>query len=262
LRILWIEDNEDVQKAFASFFQKNGVSVCSAACGATGLRWLAREVFDAVLLDLDLPDMSGIAIAKQLRAKGNTTPVVVLTAYPAPTSAFEAGQLKLSFYLEKPIDPQKLYDRLQSAIVGSIGETTTRRHAFPPIAGHVRDRISALIVRGVLAEVDLPTTAKWGTHVGVAEGTLRGWCATAEISPKRALLFTRILRALNIHRTSGKPILESLEIADKRTIRKVLFLAGLAPSEGGVAAVSVNEFLATQRLVTDEAILASVARHL
>lgn len=259
MRILWIEDNEDVQKAFAAFFHTKGVSVCSAPCGAVALQCLAREVFDAVLLDLDLPDMSGIAIAKQLRASGNETPVVVLTAYPAPSSAFEAGQLHLSFYLEKPIDPQKLYDRLLSAIVRSIDETTTRRDASPPIAGHVRDRISAMIVRGVHSDADLVTTARWAKHVGVAEGTLRGWCATAAISPKRALLLTRILRALTIQRTSGTPILESLEIADKRTIRKVLFMAGLPLSERGVAPIAVKEFLATQRLVTDEAILASVA---
>jgi CheY-like chemotaxis protein len=260
VKVLWIEDNEDIPKAFSSFLKKNGVMVSEASCGAAALRRLARDAFDVVLLDLDLPDVSGVELAKQIRAAGISTPVVVLTGFPAPTSAFEAGQLGMSCYLEKPIDPQKLFDRLISATTGSIDEATNPHSASPPIVGHVRDRIAAIMVRGALASVDLSTIAKLGKHVGVAQGTFKGWCATAQIAPKDVLLFTRILRAINLQRTSGKPIEQNLEIADRRTIGKILLKAGLEATLGATTRISAGEFMASQHLVTDDALLASVSQ--
>ncbi len=212
-----------------------------------------------MLLDLDLPDIHGVDLARQIRAAGNRTPIVVLTGYPAPTSAFEAGQLGLSSYLEKPIDPKILHERLVSATKKSTDHIAIRNEISIPVEGSARDRIGAVVVRGAFAQSDLPTLDRWGEHAGVAGSTLKGWCATVKIAPRKALLFTRVLRAVIIQQTTGRAIVDSLEILDRRTLRRVFLLAGLQSSEDGVVAISVKDLLDRQHLIIDRALITRIS---
>src|SRR5258705_13975503 len=78
-RILLIEDDSRLGEMVSEYRGESGFRVSVAAGGRAGLERLAREPFDALVLDLMLPDMDGLEVCRELRAKSDT-PVLMLTA--------------------------------------------------------------------------------------------------------------------------------------------------------------------------------------
>ena len=78
-RILLIEDDTRLAEMVRDYLDGAGFRVTRAPNGATGLTMHAREVFDAVVLDLMLPDMDGLSVCSQIRARA-ATPILMLTA--------------------------------------------------------------------------------------------------------------------------------------------------------------------------------------
>ena len=80
MRILVIEDEIKLREQLVSRLEKQGYAVDAASDGEEGL-YLAREhPFDAAVIDLGLPKLSGIDLIRQLRAEGSVLPVLILTA--------------------------------------------------------------------------------------------------------------------------------------------------------------------------------------
>ena len=83
MRLLIIEDNQRLCQAVAESLRAQGFAVDTAASGAEGLRvWKAAD-YDAAVLDLMLPDGTGLDALKEMRDRGNMTPVLILTALGA-----------------------------------------------------------------------------------------------------------------------------------------------------------------------------------
>src|SRR2546430_1902232 len=78
-RILLIEDDSRLAEMVSEYLGESGFRVSIAAGGRAGLERLAREPFDALVLDLMLPDMDGLEVCRELRAKSDT-PDLMLTA--------------------------------------------------------------------------------------------------------------------------------------------------------------------------------------
>jgi MoxR-like ATPase len=93
---------------------------------------------------------------------------------------------------------------------------------------------------------DPKTFYQWGRLVGASRSTLATWCRGAGVSPRRSLQLARLLRALVL--TDGRLTLlqQVLDIAEPRTLQRLLERAGLRPDENQVPAM---DFLARQRLV-------------
>ncbi len=88
---------------------------------------LARETFDVVMLDMDMPNVSGMDILRSMRAKGDTTPVVVLTGVSDVDLAVRAMKLGAFDYLTKPVDDENLLQVLGNAIeTRALHETIDR----------------------------------------------------------------------------------------------------------------------------------------
>ena len=79
-RILTIEDDAAIRRGIVDALQFAGYDVCQAACGAEGLQRALGNSFDLILLDLVLPDRSGLEILRQVRAVHPTLPVIILSA--------------------------------------------------------------------------------------------------------------------------------------------------------------------------------------
>ena len=78
-RILLIEDDPRLAAMLSQYLGEAGFSVTHAGAGAAGLALAARATFDVLVLDLTLPDMDGLEVCRQLRAKSDL-PVLMLTA--------------------------------------------------------------------------------------------------------------------------------------------------------------------------------------
>src|SRR5512134_3497316 len=92
-----------------------GFRLSVTASGAEAQRLVRREAFDAVILDLMLPDMDGLEVCRRMRAESNI-PVLMLTARGDPLDRVVGLELGADDYLPKPFEPRELLARLRAIL--------------------------------------------------------------------------------------------------------------------------------------------------
>jgi two-component system, sensor histidine kinase len=102
-RILNVEDDAAVALLERKRLETEGFRVVDAADGATALRMLGEETFDAVLLDYRLPDMTGREVVRRLPPSSRMTPVIVITAYGDERLAVELMKAGVVDYVAKDV---------------------------------------------------------------------------------------------------------------------------------------------------------------
>jgi DNA-binding response OmpR family regulator len=131
LRLLIIEDNQRLCQAVAESLRAQGFAVDTAASVSEGLRvWRAAD-YDAAVLDLMLPDGTGLNALKEMRARGNVTPVLILTALGAIDDRVRGLDCGADDYLVKPFAMLELIARLRALLLtlGSVKIDTSARIA-------------------------------------------------------------------------------------------------------------------------------------
>jgi DNA-binding response OmpR family regulator len=128
VRLLIIEDNERLCQAVAESLRAQGFAVDTAASATEGLRiWRAAD-YDAAVLDLMLPDGTGLGALKQMRDRGNMTPVLILTALGSIEDRVRGLDGGADDYLVKPFAMQELIARLRALLRrpgAALGRTLT-----------------------------------------------------------------------------------------------------------------------------------------
>jgi DNA-binding response OmpR family regulator len=114
-RILLVEDDTRLAEMLCEYLGGAGFRVVLASFGAAALERLAVAPFDAVVLDLMLPDMDGLDVCRQLRAKSDT-PLLMLTARGDATDRIVGLELGADDYLPKPFEPRELLARLRAIL--------------------------------------------------------------------------------------------------------------------------------------------------
>ncbi len=124
MKVLIVEDDAAVGRALERVLRAHGYITSQATDGSTGLAEASRNGFDAMLLDVNLPDMSGLDVCKQLRASGSRMPVLMLTARDTVTDRVAGLDAGADDYLVKPFALPELVARLRALLrrTGS-GET-------------------------------------------------------------------------------------------------------------------------------------------
>ena len=121
--ILVVEDRESLRRMLERALEQEGYRVSTCADGEQAADRLAEESFDLVLTDLKLPGMSGIEVLRASREAQPRLPVVVLTAFGTVGTAVEAMKLGAADFLEKPVEIEDLFRRVES-LLGEDEETT------------------------------------------------------------------------------------------------------------------------------------------
>ena len=80
MRLLLAEDERSLSRAVAAILEKNNYSVDAVYDGQEALDYLESENYDGVILDIMMPKVDGIAVLRQMRQRGEQTPVLILTA--------------------------------------------------------------------------------------------------------------------------------------------------------------------------------------
>jgi len=114
VRCLLVEDDEMIGESLRAALRRHGMAIDWVRDGRAADAVLASERFDAVLLDLGLPQRSGLDVLKALRARGNATPVIVLTARDALTDKVAGLDAGADDYLVKPFELDELLARLRA----------------------------------------------------------------------------------------------------------------------------------------------------
>jgi len=114
-RILLIEDDARLAAMVADYLGEAGFRAAVAGTGAEAERQLKREPFDAVILDLMLPDTDGLELCRRIRAESNI-PLLMLTARGDPLDRVVGLELGADDYLPKPFEPRELLARLRAIL--------------------------------------------------------------------------------------------------------------------------------------------------
>lgn len=122
MRILIIEDNPDILANISEYFAKEH-KVSSARDGLSGTHLAVSEVFDLIILDVMLPGMDGLQIAKKLRQEANImTPIIMLTARDTLDDRLQGFQSGVDDYLVKPFSLAELEARALAVYRRSSGQ--------------------------------------------------------------------------------------------------------------------------------------------
>jgi CheY-like chemotaxis protein len=116
--VLVVDDDPDVLLAIRLLLQKAGYTVLAARSGEEALHVIGETEPDAVFLDLRMPDMDGMAVLEELRARGDLerVPVIVLSAHGSPDRVERSVELGAKAYVTKPFKKDDLIRALDSVL--------------------------------------------------------------------------------------------------------------------------------------------------
>jgi len=115
-RILIAEDDEQVRRSVERALSFEGYEVSAAADGSAALASVASEPPDAIILDLMMPGVDGLTVCKRLRAAGDRTPILILTARHGLTDRIAGLDAGADDYLVKPFALEELLARLRALL--------------------------------------------------------------------------------------------------------------------------------------------------
>lgn len=115
-KILIVDDDRGILEALQALFVSKGFDVLKAETGATALAIHAKATPDVALLDVQLPDMSGLLLLKKLRAMTPNMPCLIITAFGNVPQSVEAMGLGAADYILKPFNIEELLLRVQRAL--------------------------------------------------------------------------------------------------------------------------------------------------
>jgi two-component system sensor histidine kinase ChiS len=116
--IIIVEDEPDTAEMFAEMLRLNGYRVLSSYGGAAAMALISREKADAVVLDLMMPDLSGLEVLSYMRRDPRLVqvPVVIVSAKGLPTDVKQGLQAGASLYLTKPVAYQDFIDAMEKVL--------------------------------------------------------------------------------------------------------------------------------------------------
>lgn len=126
MRILLVEDNRDLGEAVEGRLKRSGHSVDWVRDGEAALAFARDASFDAIVLDLMLPERDGISVISALRSGGDDTPVLVVTARSEIDDRVSLLDMGADDYLVKPFDLRELEARLRALMRRPAGHATSR----------------------------------------------------------------------------------------------------------------------------------------
>jgi two-component system response regulator MprA len=116
MRILVVDDDQAVRESLRRALVLEGYDVELAEDGTAALRSLTQSAPDAIILDLQMPDVDGLEVCRRLRTLGDATPVLMLTARDAIGDRVEGLDAGADDYLVKPFDLAELFARLRALL--------------------------------------------------------------------------------------------------------------------------------------------------
>jgi two-component system response regulator MprA len=136
--VLVVDDDAPIRRMLARTLEAEGYEVRSAAGGGDALAAVERAAPDAVVLDVTMPGLDGLAVCRRLRAKGLILPILLLTARDAVDDRVRGLDAGADDYLVKPFAQEELTARLRALL--RRGRGVDEVLAFDDIVFHVRSR--------------------------------------------------------------------------------------------------------------------------
>jgi DNA-binding NtrC family response regulator len=158
-RILVVDDEGDIRESLDALLSLEGYAVDLAANATEGTKRLESHVYDLVLLDLMMPDRSGMDVLREVRDRDHETPIFMITAFGSTQTAVNALKLGANDYFTKPWENDKLLIEIDRTIAQRrlVYENThlkralKQRYSFPNIIGKSERMLRVLDLVGQVA---------------------------------------------------------------------------------------------------------------
>ncbi len=121
-KILVVDDDARLRNLLQRFFEEEGYTVKAVGDGEQMDRALSREIYHLLVLDLMLPGEDGLTICRRLREKGNTMPIIMLTAKGDEGDRITGLESGADDYLPKPFNPRELIARIKAVLRRQVRE--------------------------------------------------------------------------------------------------------------------------------------------
>ena len=121
MRLLLCEDERSLSKAIVTILEKSNYSVDAVYDGEEALEYAETGNYDGIILDLMMPKMDGMTVLKTIREKGDSTPVLILSAKSEIEDKVDGLDAGANDYLTKPFEVRELLARIR-AMTRSFGE--------------------------------------------------------------------------------------------------------------------------------------------
>jgi len=173
--VLVVDDDTDVRGLLAAVLESDGVAkVTEAASGAEAMSFLGRDEFDVAVVDVQLPDHSGLEILRWARAAEIDTELIVLTGHADVETAVEAMRLGAYDFITKPCKNAELREVVLKAFEkkalrrenSALKEVITRRDGLPTIVGSSAEIREVLAVIARVAGSDSPVLVQGESGTG------------------------------------------------------------------------------------------------
>ena len=132
-KILIVEDDKGLVALLQTILEKEGHLTMSASCGKTALDWINNSKPDLALLDVGLPDMSGLEICKKIKGEYATRkiPIIILTGFADNQTKIEANlSAKADLFLNKPIENKDIISAIDMLLKKSSSDKAIIRNLF------------------------------------------------------------------------------------------------------------------------------------
>jgi two-component system response regulator MprA len=154
MRILVVDDEQAVREALDRALRLEGYEVDLAGDGSEALAMIAKRPPDAVVLDLMMPQINGLEVCRRLRAAGDRTPVLILTARDGVSDRVTGLDAGADDYVVKPFALEELLARLRALVRRSLPGSDNQMLRFADLT---LDRSSYQVTRGD-REIELTRT--------------------------------------------------------------------------------------------------------
>ena len=114
-KVLLVDDEEKFLEMMAERMRARGMQVSTAVSAAEAILLAETESFDAIILDLKMPEMDGLEVLKILKKKRPDSQVILLTGHASVEKGIEAMKLGATDFLEKPADLNELAQKIKAA---------------------------------------------------------------------------------------------------------------------------------------------------
>ena len=132
MRVLIVEDEVRLAATLQDLLEMQGYSADVSHDGESGLDNALSAIYDVIILDVMLPKLNGFDVLRRLRAEGNTTPVLMLTARSEVTDKVQGLDSGADYYLTKPFEPKEPPD------AGDAGDGPADLRRSPAGAEHLQ----------------------------------------------------------------------------------------------------------------------------
>lgn len=193
--VLLVEDERKLRDLVRSYLERAGFTVLSTASGAEALSLALSASPDLLILDLGLPDVSGEAVAREVR-QVSSTPILMLTAKSTEEDRVRGLELGADDYVTKPFSPRELVLRVQAILRRRDGPAAQGVASF----GHgmlvLDEPRRTVTVRGTQADL---TPTEWGVLLALANVPGRVYSRFELINRVRGYEFEGYERVIDSH---------------------------------------------------------------